>query len=92
MTPEDRRGRGTELCKVLAGHVADIAPNGIGVLDRTWDVVAPADAEFMLVLIGWEATGGEADQAKVRAAFDRVLDAWRRASTLYEQRTSESTS
>ena len=92
MTPEDRRGRGTELCRVLEKHVADIAPSGIGVLDRTWDIVGPADAEFMLALSGWEASGGEADQAKVRAAYNRVLDAWRRASTLYEQRTSESTS
>ena len=92
MTPEDRRRRGTELCRVLNEHVADIAPSGIGVLDRTWDIVGPSDAEFVLALSGWEATGGEADQAKVRAAYDRVLDAWRQASAMYRQRTSEPTS
>ena len=89
MTPEDRRRRGTELCRVLAEHVADIAPSGIGVLDRTWEIVGPSDAEFMLALSGWEATGGDVDQAKVRAAYDRVLIAWREAVVEYEQAKAE---
>ena len=90
MTPEERRGRGTELCRVLAEHVADLAHSGIGHWPECWSIVADPDAEFMIALSAWEATGSEADRAKVRAAYDRVLSAWSEAVKVYEQQRQES--
>ena len=80
-----------KFCERLARDVEQIAPAGLGGWDHAWEIVAAADVDFVLALTRWEATGTTEHRELVRPAYNRVLDAWRRASTLYEQRTSEST-
>ena len=74
-----------KLCERLAQDVAAIAPVGIGYWAEAWEIVAAADASFVILLSAWEATGSEADRTKVRAAFNAVLDAWREAVRQYEE-------
>ena len=81
-----------KFCERLARDVAEIAPDGIGRWDEAWEIVAGSDAEFIIALTRWEATGAAEHRELVRPAYHAVLDAWRRASTLYRQRTSEPTS
>ena len=86
-----RSEAGRKFCERLARDVAEIAPDAIGGWGPAWEIVAAADADFIIALTRWEATGSTEHRELVRPAYDGVLDAWRRASTLYEQRTSEST-
>ena len=69
-----------KLCKQLVTDIANEIPIHVGRWDKTWDIVGPADAEFMIALTVWEATGSEEDRAKVRTAYDSVLDAWMKAA------------
>ena len=78
-----------KLCERLAGDVASIAPVGIGYWAEAWEIVAAADASFVIALSAWEATGSEVDRAKVRAAFNAVLDAWREAVRQFEAAEQE---
>lgn len=77
-----------KLCEHLARDVAAIAPVGIGHWPEAWDIVAAHDTSFVIALSVWEATGSEADRARVRAAYTSVLDAWREATRLYERETA----
>ena len=79
MTYEERQTRGTELCRRLAEDVALLSPPGIGTWDEAWAIVTPASAAFMDALATWEATASGADHARVRVAYDDVVDAWRTA-------------
>ncbi len=85
MSPEERRGRGTELCERLTQDVAEIAPPGIGHWDRTWEIVGPADAQFMVALSDWESEPTPEALATVTAAYDAVLDAWGDAVRRFHQ-------
>jgi hypothetical protein len=72
--------RATEICRRLATDVASIAPPGLGSWDRTWDIVADADTDFMIALTAWEADPtSEETKQQLRAAYARALDAWREA-------------
>jgi len=82
-TPEERRERGTLLCQRLANDVGSLAPPGLGTWPRTWDLVAGADAAFMIALTAWEAEPSERLRLRVREAYDAVLDAWRQAAAEY---------
>ena len=73
-----------KLCEQLARDVAAIAPVGIGHWPEAWDIVAAHDTSFVIALSVWEATGFEADRAKVRMAYTSVLDAWRKAVAAWE--------
>ena len=77
-----------KLCEQLARDVAAIAPVGIGHWPEAWDIVAAHDTSFVIALSVWEATGSEADRARVRAAYTSVLDSWREATRLYERETA----
>ena len=85
MTVGDRRDSGTALCHRLAARVADIAPEGVGRWDRAWDIVAPADVAFMIALNAWESDPTENTKDCVKAAYNDVLDAWRRAAAEFEE-------
>ncbi len=82
-TPEERRERGTALCRRLAADVASLTPPGIGSWSKAWDIVAGADAAFMIALTAWEAAPSEPLRLRVRTAYDAVLDAWRQAAAEY---------
>lgn len=86
LTPEERRERGTSLCRRLAADVAKLAPEGIGRWDTAWEMVAGADATFMAALSGWEADPSEAALDRVRNAYGAVIDAWREAAHEYRAR------
>ena len=84
MNPDERRRRGTMLCEKLTREVADLVPQAIGRWDRAWKIVADADTAFMLALTRWESTGDDAHKPDLRAAYFNVLDAWRNATTEYQ--------
>ena len=88
MTAGLRRSRARELCVHLTEQIANIAPPGIGNWDEAWEIVAQADAEFMVALFEWERTGDDAAQVRVREGYDRVLDAWREATRQFERETA----
>ncbi len=85
MSPEERQDRGTELCQRLSEAVADIAPSGIGHWDRTWEIVGPADAQFMVALSDWESEPTAEALATVTAAYDACLAAWTDAVSQFHQ-------
>lgn len=74
----------TELCRRLAQDVAEITPAGIGHWDRSWQIVASADASFLTELTAWEATGAEAERVRVRTAYAEVKAAWQRAVSEFD--------
>ncbi|MEQ1856169.1 MAG: hypothetical protein ABL963_06860 [Longimicrobiales bacterium] len=73
------RERGTLVCSRLNKAVEQVTPPGIGRWDRAWDIVAGADADFMVALTAWEADPCDATRELVKHTFAAVLDAWRRA-------------
>ena len=75
----------TKLCKRLALDVTSIAPAGTGHWPETREIVATSDAEFMVALTAWEATGSEDNRAKVRTAYTRVVSVWHEAVRVYEE-------
>lgn len=89
LSPEQRRERGTNLCRRLAEDVALIAPQGIGSWDRAWDIVGPADAAFMAALSGWEADPSPGTLERTRAAYQAVLQAWRVATAAWERQEAQ---
>ena len=89
MTPDERRNRGTELCKRFAADVAKIAPQGIGVWDLAWEIVNDADSTFVVELTAWEAAPSEPARLKVRAAYEAVLGAWREAAHQFQVQQHE---
>jgi hypothetical protein len=82
-TADDRHRRAAKLCRRLSADLADIAPPGFG-RAAGWDDVAGVSDAFLDVLHAWERS--ETPAAEVAAAYDRVLDAWRRAAGRYEAR------
>ncbi|MCH7532509.1 MAG: hypothetical protein IIB36_12240 [Gemmatimonadetes bacterium] len=89
MTPDERRARGTELCKRLAADVAKVAPPGLGAWASSWDIVAEASAVFWIELTAWEAAPSEPARLNVRAAYEAVLDAWREAAHQFQVHQQE---
>ena len=84
MTTGPRQRQGRELCVRLAEQIALIAVPGIGRWDGAWEIVADADIKFMISLLNWERTGDDDALARVRTAYDRVLDVWHQAVRQYE--------
>ena len=85
MSTTDRLARGTELCRRLSSAVAALAPRGIGRWERAWEIVGPADSEFMIALTAWEADPTDAPMARVESAYKAVLCAWAEAIREYEE-------
>src|SRR5690606_22256824 len=84
--PDEIRERGAEVCRRLERAVAVVAPPGIGRWPRAWELVAPADAEFMAALSAWEADPtSEAARQAVRDTFSGVVGAWRLAAIEYRR-------
>lgn len=85
MSPEERRRRGTKLCAKIAADVKELAPTGIGSWPGCWEIVDGADAQFMIALTAWEADPTADTQARTKAAYNAVLDAWREAAHQFEE-------
>ncbi len=86
---ERRRDRGTALCRRLAGRISDIAPEGIGRADWVWELVAEPDASFVISLSAWESDPSEEAKARVKDAYNAVLDVWGRAAAEFERQEQE---
>ena len=86
MTYDQRQAKGKILCEKLTGHVAVIAPTGIGLWDRAWEIVDSSSATFMNLLSAWEIDPSDATMARVSDAYDAVLDAWRFAAAEFTER------
>jgi len=78
----------TQVCANLSRDVERIAPPGIGGWEPAWELVADADAEFLTALLAWERAPSNEGQARVRAAYNAVLDAWREAARQFTQQAS----
>ena len=85
-TYEKRQAQGKTLCQKLAGHVAVIAPTGIGLWDRAWEIVDGSSATFMASLSTWEIDPSDMTMQRVSDAYDAVLDAWRYAAAEFTER------
>ncbi|MDP2959267.1 MAG: hypothetical protein Q8N53_22790 [Longimicrobiales bacterium] len=84
-TVEERRRRGTALCRQLADEVAKVAPRGLGAWAPAWDIVAEADVAFMIALTAWEVGPSEPARLRVRDAYRTVMGAWRAAAQEYRR-------
>ena len=86
MTPAERPcDQGAALCRRLSERIAEIAPEGVGQTDWVWELVAEPDASFVIALSAWESDPKEDAKARVKDAYDAVLDAWRRAAAEFEK-------
>lgn len=83
MNAHARIAKGTRLCQRLAEDVTVSAPAGLGTWNRTWEIVGPDSTEFLVKLTTWEASGDASILPELRAAYDRVLEAWRVAADEY---------
>lgn len=84
---DDRAHRAVQLCGQLSREVAQIAPPGIGRWSPAWQIVAEADAEFVVALAAWERSGSEGEQSRLRESYLDVLGAWKCAAAAFlEQR------
>ena len=83
MSYDQRQAKGKILCEKLAGHVAVIAPNGIGLWDRAWEIVDGSSATFLNALSAWEIDPSDATMQRVSDAYDNVLNAWRQVAAEY---------
>ena len=80
MTRTDLCDRAKRICCHLSQAVRKLVPEGIGRWAGAWDIVGEASADFMLELAMWEADPCQKSAARVKAAHDDVLEAWRRAA------------
>ncbi|MBM4182902.1 MAG: hypothetical protein FJ207_01605 [Gemmatimonadetes bacterium] len=78
----------TTLCRRLGAEVENIAPANIELWSETWDIVGDADVSYVIALTTWETTGAEEDRAKVRDAYQSVLEAWRKAARRYQRQVA----
>jgi hypothetical protein len=85
VSPERRREKGTLLCRQLTDEIEAMAPPGIGRWERTWEIVATADSNFMIALTRWEQLGTEDTLPPLRSAYLAVRDAWTKAIAEYER-------
>ena len=90
MTPAERpRDPGAALCRRLAERIAEIAPVGLGQADWVWEMVAEPDASFVITLSAWESDPSEEAKARVKEAYNSVLDVWGRAAAEFERQEQE---
>lgn len=83
---DDIRGRGTEICRKLGGDVEHLTPPGVGRWERTWEIVAPADSDFMAALSAWECDPmSEPARVRVKQSYAAVLRSWRQAVAEHER-------
>ncbi len=82
-TYDQRQAKGKILCEKLADHVAVIAPKGIGLWDRAWEIVDGSSATFMNALSAWEIEPSNVTMQRVSVAYDAVMAAWRVAVAEY---------
>jgi hypothetical protein len=73
------------ICDNITRHVQQMAPPGIGRWEPAWEIVADADAEFMIALFAWEDSPGEEREAQVRYWGDEVMARWHEAIKKFEE-------
>ena len=84
MTRDELRDRAKQICERLTVAVAQDTPEGLGRWPRAWEITAAPSADFMLALATWEVAPDADAAAGVKAAFDAVVNAWRRAANEYD--------
>ena len=70
---------GRQVAENLTAEVTRIMPEAIFRWDPVWEMVGDSDAAFLVVLFAWEAHPTDEGEARVRAAYHAVLQAWRLA-------------
>jgi hypothetical protein len=74
-----------QVCENMAREVQQIAPPGLGLWEPAWEIVADADAEFMIALFAWEDSPSEKLEAQVRYWGDEVMARWHEAAKRFEE-------
>jgi hypothetical protein len=74
-----------QVCVNIAREVQQIAPSGLGRWEPAWEIVADADAEFMIALCAWEDSPSEKLEAQVRYWGDEVMARWHEAVKKFEE-------
>ena len=74
-----------QVCENMAREVHQIAPSGLGRWKPAWEIVADADAEFMIALFAWEDSPSEELEAQVRYWGDEVMARWHEAVKKFEE-------
>ena len=77
MTLEDRIERGRRLCEKLQAEVEAIQSCYLATSPEKRELLSGLDADFLIMLTAWEATGEERDRLRVRDAYLAVTDAWK---------------
>ena len=77
MTLEDRIERGRRLCEKLQAEVEAIQSCYLATSPEKRELLSGLDADFLIMLTAWEATGEEKDRLRVRDAYLAVTDAWK---------------
>lgn len=85
LTYEQRQERGTVLARRLLTDCGKVSEPGQGLWAEMWEIVDPAETEFVVALSLWEQTGDEAARERVADLYDIVLDAYREAAAAYRQ-------
>jgi len=74
-----------QVCENLSREIQAICPPGLGRWGPAWEIVADADAEFMIALFAWEDAPSEKLEAQVRFWGDEVMARWREAVQKFEE-------
>ena len=74
-----------QVCENMAREVQQIAPSGLGRWEPAWEIVADADAEFMIALFTWENSPSDKSEALVRHWGDEVMERWHEAVKKFEE-------
>ncbi len=83
MTTEERT---RYVCRRLTERVGEVAPPGLGKWDRAWELVADPSTAFLDALTAWEGEDAPRSRARLQAAADAVVRAWRLAGEEWEAR------
>lgn len=85
MSAEHRQAKARQLCALLSEQIARTAPAGIGRWAPAWEMVEAPSKRFLDALDRWEQTGAAEEVARVRGAYDAVVQAWEDAARLFTQ-------
>ena len=79
MSPQERRERGSRLCRALTKRIGEMVTPGLGRWEEAWLLVAPASDRFMDALHAWETSGAHEDREALEHASRDLVAVWQDA-------------
>ena len=80
-----RTDRGRTVLLRVVERISEISPDGIGHWSPAWDHIAGPSDMFLDALALWEGEDSPATRAKLQAAAEAFVIAWREAARLWEE-------